>query len=192
MSRATVSARTICLVLVLVAACDRSHRYRGDGTLTDLGPTAAINRYVVDLGPIDLSRPNQRSFKMVGLPPVELTMGVRPVSVSAGCDATALGSVRVRLEVQTEAGAVVVAEEAPLSAWVSASDLVYRRGAAHQGPAGGDAVKYVRTGMRASGGWGTYFTPRSSGIYLAQFTVLDARGASDCESRLVLLGGGWK
>jgi hypothetical protein len=192
MSRARALVRTTCLASVLLTACDQSHRYQGDGTLTDFGPTAAINRYVVDLGPIDLSHPNQRSYKMRGLPPVEMTMGFRQVSVSTGCDAAALASIRVRLNVQEEDNAVVVAEEGPLSAWISSTDLVYKAGAEHEEPTGGGATHFVRTGTRASGGWGTYFTPRSSTIYVARFTVLDSRGASDCGSRLVLLGGGWK
>jgi hypothetical protein len=178
--------------LLLTVACDRSPSYHGDGTLTDMGPSAAHERYVVDLGAVDLSGPNRRSFKMVGLPRVEFTMGLRQVNVAAGCDAAALDSVRVRLDVSSQDSAIVVAEEGPLSTWVKSSSLVYRRGAERQEPEAGGAVKYVPTGVRASGGWGTYFTPRTSAAYLATFAVLDAHGARGCESRLVGIGGGWK
>jgi hypothetical protein len=192
MPRTTVALLALLLAFLPVAACDRSHGYRGDGTFTDFGPTAAHERYVLDLGPIDLSRPNRQSFKMIGLPPAEFTMGLREVNVSAGCDVTALASISVRLDLQVEDGAVVIAEQAPLSEWVSSPDLLYRRGQDRREAVGGGAVRFVPIGIRASGGWGTYFTPMSSGTYLARFTVLDARGASGCESRLVLLGGGWK
>jgi hypothetical protein len=106
----------VVLALLATTACDRPPGYQGDGTLTDFGPATAHERYVIDLGSIDLSRPNRRSFKMPGLPQEEFTMGLRQVNVSAGCDATALGSIRVRLGVRTDDGAVIVAEEAPLSA----------------------------------------------------------------------------
>ena len=189
-ARANVPIR--CATLFLMVACDRSPTYHGDGVFTDMGPEAAHERYVVDLGAIDLSKPNRRPFKVVGLPSVEFTMGLRQVNVSVGCDAAALDAVRVRLDVQTEDGAIVVAEEGPFSIWVHSSSLVYRRGAERQEPEAGGAVKYVPTGVRASGGWGTYFTPRTSATYLATFEVLDSPGAAGCESRLVLIGGGWK
>jgi hypothetical protein len=129
---------------------------------------------------------------MRGLPQAEFTVGLRQVNVSAGCDRAALGSVRVRLDMRTDDGAVVVAEEAPLNAWVSSPDLVYRRGAEREDPKAGGAFELVRTGVRASRGWGTYFTPERAATYLAQFEVLDAHGVAGCESRLMLLGGGWK
>ena len=182
----------VCVASLQVVACDRSPGYRGDGTLTDFGPSTAHGRYAIDLGPIDLSRPNQRSYKMLGLPQVEFTMGLRQVNVSARCDAAALGSVRVRLGVRSDDGVVIVTEDAPLSAWVVSPDLMYRRGAEHEEPKAGGAFELVRSGVRASGGWGTYFTPQRTATYLAQLEVLDAHGLSGCESRLVLLGGGWK
>ena len=190
--RASVLVPAICVALLPIASCDRSHGYRGDGTFRDFGPATAIDRYVVDLGPIDLSRPNQRSFRLLGLPGVEFTMGLRQVNVSARCDAAALSSVRVRLEVKTGDGALVIAEDGPLSTWVNSPQLVYRRGVELEKPEAGGAFQLVRTGVRASGGWGTYFTPRSSAPYFAEFDVVDAQGASGCESRIVLLGGGWK
>jgi hypothetical protein len=183
---------TICVAALLLVACDSSPSYRGDGTLSDMGLGAAHERYVVDLGPIDLSKPGHRSFKFAGLPSVEFTIGLRSVNVLGGCGASALSAVGIRLRVQTENGAIVVDEEAPLSAWVASSSLVYRRGAERQEPRTGGAVEFVRTGVRTSGGWGTYFTPQSATTYVTNFEVLTARGASGCESRLVLLGGGWK
>jgi hypothetical protein len=130
---------------------------------------------------------------MLGLPSTEFTIGLEHVDVSAGCDAVALGAERVRIEVTTGDGAVVVAEEAPLNAWVSSSSLVYRRGVELQEPAGDDGVyRLVRSGTRASGGWGTYFTPSSWKTYVVRLEVLDPHGTSGCESRLAMLGGGWK
>jgi hypothetical protein len=190
--RQTIVSKAVALaVSLLLAACDGDH-YSGDGTLTDAGLGAAHNRYVVDLGPVSLSSLNSHSFRLTGLPATEFTIGLRPINVLAGCDASGLNSTKIRLDVRTGDGQVVISEEEPLSAWVTSSDLVYRRGTEREEPKAGGAVKSVQTGVRASGGWGTYFTPRTSATYLATFEVLDAHGTSDCESRLVLLGGGWK
>jgi len=119
-------------------------------------------------------------------------MGLRPINVSSGCNATLLNTVTIRVHVQDEHGAVVVDEQGPLGAWTTSSDLVYRRGTENQEPIPGGAVKLVRIGVRSSGGWGTYFTPQPAETYLAGLEVLNTHGASGCESRLVLLGGGWK
>jgi len=168
------------------------HPIKGDGKFTDFGPLTAIDRYLVDLGPIDLSRANKRSFRMLGLPSTELVIGLRQVNVSAGCDAAALAAERIRIDVTTSDGVAVVSEEAPLSAWVTSSSVVYRRGVELQEPAGEGVVRMVRTGVRPFGGWGTYFTPSSFETYAARLEVFDAQGVSGCESRLVVVGGGWK
>ena len=188
--RARIIAFAICTAALQTSAC--SPRYSGDGTFTDFGPATAHERYLIDLGPIDLTRANKRSFRMLGLPSSELTIGLRQANVSAGCDAVALGAERVRLNVSTSEGAIVVSEDAPLNGWTSSSGLVYRRGFEREEPAGAGSVQLVRVGVRASGGWGTYFTPNPRKTYVATFEVLDARGVSGCQSRLVALGGGWK
>jgi hypothetical protein len=192
MNHGSIKVPIVCIAALLVVACDQSSGYRGFGAFTDNGAATANERYVVDFGPVDLGKPGYKAFKMAGLPSVEFTMGLRPVGVSAGCDAAALNSVSVRLEVKTEDGAVVMAEEGPFKTWVTSSSLVYRRGAEHQEPKSGGAVERVRSDVHASQGWGTYFTPQGSATYRAKFNVLETNGASNCQSRLVLLSGGWK
>jgi hypothetical protein len=172
-----------------MAACDRSRNYHGDGTLTDMGPGTASARYVVDLGQIDLGEAGRQDFKLVGLPSVEFTAGLRP-AYGSGCDAYL--STNVRLTVKDENGEVVIDEEGPLSSWTSSSGLIYRRGAERREPRSQGTVELVRTGVRSAGGWGTYFTPRTATTYLADFEVLGSQGKTSCLSRLVLLGGGWK
>ena len=191
MRNAIVKVPATCVALLLMVACDQSG-YRGYGEFTDKGAGTAHERYTVDFGPIDLSKPNHKAFRMVGLPSVEFTMGIRPVNVSSGCDAGALSAISIRLEVQTENGAIVMHQEGPLSTWVTSSSLVYRRGIENQVPKSGGVFELVRTDVLAADGWGTYFTPQSSATYFAKFDVLEAKGASSCESRLVLIGGGWK
>jgi hypothetical protein len=188
--RAPIKALVAYVAALQVTAC--APQYSGDGTFTDFGPLSAHERYLVDLGPVDLSRSNERTFRMLGLPSTELTVGLRQVNVSAGCDAAALAAERVRIAVVGGDDAGAVSEEAPLGAWVHSPDLVYRRGAERQEPLGDGSVRLVRVGIRAYSGWGTYFTPKPGQTYIATFEVLDAAGTAGCESRLVLLGGGWK
>jgi hypothetical protein len=188
--RAQISALLVCAAALQATAC--APHYSGDGTFTDFGPLTANGRYLIDLGPVDLSRPNTRSFRMRGLPSTEFTIGLRQVNVSAGCDGTALGAERVRLGVNAGDGTVVVSEDAPLNAWTTSPALVYRRGVERQEPLGNGTVRLVQVGTRAFGGWGTYFRPNPFETFIATFEVLEARSVSGCGSRLVLLGGGWK
>ena len=189
MHHARIARVLILATSFLLAACEH---YRGNGILTDAGVGTAGFRYVVDLGAVSLSNPNRRSFKMVGLPATEFTIGLRPVNVSTGCDASSLYSTRVRLNIQADDGSVVVAEEGPLSTWITSSNLVYKRGTEREEPKAGGVFELIRSGVRASGGWGTYFTPQTSVTYVAKFDVLETHGTTGCDSHLILLGGGWK
>lgn len=177
-----------CVASLLAVACDSSG-YQGYGEFKDNGAGATQERYVVDFGSVDLGKSSRKSFKMAGLPSVEFTMGLRPVSTSSGCDAAALNAVNVRIEVHTGDGIIVMAEEGPLSTWVTSPNLVYRRGAEQGDRKSGDASAPARSGVLPSGGWGTYFTPQSSTTYSVNFRVLEAKGASSCQSRLVLVSG---
>jgi hypothetical protein len=180
-----------CLASLLAGACDWPG-YHGFGEFTDNGAGATQERYVVDFGPVDLGKSSRKSFKMAGLPPVEFTMGLRPVSPSSGCDAATLSAINVRVEMHTGDGILVMAEEGPLSTWVTSTNLIYRRGAEQGDGKTGDASARVRSGVLPSGGWGTYFTPQTSTTYLVNFRVLGVKGAPGCESRLVLVSAGGK
>jgi hypothetical protein len=188
MSTAHIFTAFILSTSLVLCACDH---YRGDGTLSDAGIGTADERYTVDLGVVTLGSLSQQSFNMAGLPPTEFTMGIRPIYVSAGCDATALSSTRIRLDVHAEDGSVVISEEGPLSTWTTSRSLIYRRGTERQEPKADGVFELIRTGVRASGGWGTYFTPHRGDKYSAQFGVLEAHSMG-CKSHLVLIGGGWK
>jgi len=98
----------------------------------------------------------------------------------------------VHAGIQGSDGAAIVDEQGRLGTWTASSNLLYRRGRERQEPESDGAVKLVREGVHGSGGWGTYFTPKRAATYVASFDVIDAPGTSGCESRLVLLGGGWK
>lgn len=192
MRHASINIFVACAIALLVTACDLSTGYRGYGTFSDMGAGATTERYAVDFGPVDLGKASEKTFKMAGLPPVEFTMGLRPVKASTTCDAAAVNTVSVRIDVEIEDGAVVMAEEGPLSTWITSSDIIYRRGAEQQAPDAGNPPRHARTGELAAQGWGTSFTPQSTARYIVKFHVLAGTSAPHCESRLVLLSSGWK
>jgi hypothetical protein len=61
-------ASTLAVSVMSLSGCYRVSQYSGDGQLTDNGRFAATDRYVLDLGPIDLTRPGMRTFRLSGLP----------------------------------------------------------------------------------------------------------------------------
>lgn len=191
MRSTSIKLSIACVASLLAVACDSSG-YHGYGEFKDNGAGATQERYVVDFGPVDLGKASRKSFKVAGLPPVEFAMGLRPVSTSTGCDAAALKAVNVRIEMHGGDGIIVMAEEGPLSTWVTSSNLIYRRGAEQGDKASGDASGPARSGVLPSGGWGTYFTPQDSTTYLVNFRVLEAKGVAGCGSRLVLVSTGRK
>ena len=190
MRRSALKFASVCLASLLTVACGSG--YRGYGEFTDNGAGAATERYVVDFGKVDLGKPNQKAFRMAGLPHVEFTMGLRRSNFAAGCDAAALAKVTIKVEVQSEEGAVVIDEEAPLGSWAASAGLFYRRGAERAEASSEGVSRLVRNNVHTAQGWGSYFTPESSATYLAKFYVRDTDGTAGCESRLVLLSGGWK
>ena len=179
----------VCCASLLAMSC--SSGYRGYGEFTDNGEGAATERYVVDFGKVDLGKPNQKAFRMAGLPHAEFTMGLRP-AMSPACDKPALDKVVIELEVQAEDGSVVIHEAGALSSWTTSTAIVYRHGAERAESLSDGATRSVRVDVHAAQGWGTYFTPDSNATYLAKFYVRDTEGMAGCETRLVLIGGGWK
>jgi hypothetical protein len=54
----------LILVTFLLSSCFASSKYSGDGTLTDHGVFAAVDRFVLDLGSVDLSSKNEHEFSL--------------------------------------------------------------------------------------------------------------------------------
>ena len=188
--------------LCLVGGCEQS-RYQGDGTLSDAGPFAANDRYVLDLGPFDMSRPNQKSYEMSGLPETEFTVGIDVTSVGPRqtpiYDEKPL-SVSVTLRLTNERGETVISQTKRLNTWTwsgaigrSEKSFVYLRGEAREIALGGGTTTYKNIGVAADGGWGTYFTPRSNGRYrLYVATLTTEPNASSFNARILAESGGWK
>ena len=180
-----------------------SSRPVGDGILTDLGPAESNYQFVIDLGYVDLLRSNHISYTLRDLPEVEFALGFMVYSFSDSHEAiydqkplyATLGIHLVDAE-----GRAVIEEHAPASSWIwsgSSGDLlssfIYRRGRHVEEPLGGGGVSLKRVGIKASEGWGTYFTPLPSESYVLTVDIQDPTTTPrHVTAELKALGGGWK
>jgi hypothetical protein len=171
------------VLLLTIAGCDGSASYRGDGNLVDRGFSTAHERYVLDLGAVDLGARARREYKLSGLPGEEFTLGLRTQSTRTPdgkslFDAKPLKA-RVKLELTSERTGKVVAIEDDLRSWTwnEARDLyvfLYGRGDKHQPSS-------------------TSFTPKSWESYRLSLEVLTPDpSASQYGFSLMAVGGGWK
>jgi hypothetical protein len=174
----------------------------GDGRLTDIGPDAASARYVVDLGPVDLSTPGKMTYQVSGLPRDEFTVGLQIHAADTSIRVKDSGPLDtlVTLTMSNEASELIVEERGPLRtwAWTYGTDrpheaFVYRSGRAEQVPIDAKIHTYRLLDVKADGGWGTYFKPRRRGRYTVTLQVEPgSEHAVPVEARLRMRGGGWK
>jgi len=192
----------------------------GDAVLTDDGPRSAVDRYVIDLGPINLSVPGARVYTVRRLPDIRFTLGLQlwtTASEAAQRDvqgralrgedvrgrdfmnigesikaATPLDTV-IGIRVVDEGDQLVIEEEARLSDWVwsgSARAFVYRRGRGDWVPAAQERSTYRGIDVKVDEGWGTYFTPHTRGVYRITLTIAPRVAPSDELSTRLIATGG--
>jgi hypothetical protein len=108
----------VAVVLLQLGGCAKQATYSGDGRLIDHGLTAADNRYVVEVGPVDLSRAGSVRFTLAGLPRTYFAVGLEvPGGVDRGSAANAATPADVSLEVTQEGYGMVALITAPLRDW---------------------------------------------------------------------------
>lgn len=189
-------AASIAGTSLLLLAC--TAEYTGDGTFVDHGAMTARERYVLDLGPVELTQLSQYRYRLVGLPDEEMVVGIEVIEAEPNIDTRPNHPARVRLKVEARDGPVVLLEEAPMNSWVWSYGLrdpksfYYRTGEAREIPVRTGVMTYQRIGQRADAGWGTYFTPRKGATYLLTLDVLASDSAPSRPARLKVVGGGWK
>ncbi len=199
-SHHVVIDRTLTLVAcaILFSACATSN-FQGDGKLVDHGLFAAKDRYVLDLGPVDLARTGKYAYTMSNLPEVTFVIGLEIVEAEAnrstGNRPPHAG--RVRLLLETSDHEIVVDEDNALRSWVWSfgvgdfESFLYRRGDAYSVSEKDGTSHGVHVGVRKDEGWGTFFLPRPDIKYQLTLEVLEAQ-AQPRPTRLLLKGGGWK
>jgi hypothetical protein len=148
-------------------------QYAGDGRLTDKGPSAATDRYVLDLGQVSLKAPTSATFKMKNLPKTEFVVGIELRSPTKLDQASVNSMVGVTL---LEDGKAIISKEAKLSEWTWSIHSP-----------GNYAFIYGREQPS------TYFTPIHGKNYELALRVKEPdRGNANYTAALVAKSDGWK
>ena len=195
-----IDVRNLVAALLLAAtssACLAPARYSGDGYLVDNGRMNYSNRYNVHLGEVDLAIPGVVEYRLSGLPRATFVAGIEVeesdnLAVS-GREPT--HRVAVRIEVHSNDGQEVIFEEGPLSTWVRSFAIaeghrarLYRRGSSRDVSLPNGNTASERLGVKASGGWGTYFTVERSAEYVLRVSVIESELPATFPAKITLLG----
>ena len=172
--------RRLCALVGMAIAlftlgCDSVAQYSGDGKLVDNGPTAATDRYVLDLGSVSLRKPSSTTFKLKNLPKENFVVGLelRAAKGSKLDQSTITAVIEVSLK---QNGIPLITREAQLSEWTWSVPA-----------AGNQAFVYGRE--RPS----TYFDSVPGKDYELTFRVQQPdRGSANYTASLVAKSGGWK
>ena len=181
--------------LALAAGCAHALFYTGDGRFVDNGFLAYSRRFEIDLGPVDLSTAGRYTYRLGGLPRAEFVVSLQVIedkrnTTDKAPDYPAL----VHVQLRDQNGDTVFDERAPLNAWVRSYGLpdntseLHRRGRSVEVALPGGGSKQQRTGVKVSGGWGTYFHSERLATYTLTVDVSEA--ALGRPSRLWLTGWG--
>jgi aminoglycoside 6'-N-acetyltransferase len=192
-ARRLVTCAALFVAAMLAAGAPLAHE--GDGAFADNGAHAPHSRYVLDLGPVDLGKPGRHEYRFGHLPGTEFAIGLRLAPRRGKSGAPPAVAVRVTLE--NEKDELVVHAEGRLADWLwsEADDawFVYQRGQQTHVAVAPRATRPQRIGLRADGGWGTYFTPRTGARYRLVIDVARADAEErPAGARLLAVAGGWK
>jgi hypothetical protein len=181
-----------------------SQRYKGDGVLTDKGPMAAIDRYVLDLGKIQLNRKGEYSYFISNLPQEEMTVGLGITDDVSFTDnlkdkLKVKFPITIKIKLTNGEGKIVINEEGALHDWVwdfisgTNYHFVYKPGQVTEIKTGENSTYSRPTGVKADAGWGTYFTPRKRESYKLTVAVFPTGNARIARmANVQVKGGGWK
>jgi hypothetical protein len=167
----------IVMIAILSFCYSKSH-YSGDGKLIDNGSLAATDRYVLDLGVVELNKKGIYTFKLKNLPTVNFVIGIK-IQVSPKHQSV-LETKNVKpiisLELLNPQNVQVIHNQSSLDTWtwsvkgMGNTAFVYRR----EFPS-------------------TYFTPAPDGLYNLRIVIVRP-DSSDMKytARLQAKSGGWK
>lgn len=168
----------ILLIASVVAGCNGVSQYDGDGVLVDQGRFAATDRYVLELGTVNLGQSNVISYRISGLPEANYVVGFEvPMEVTPDNTRNiGLQYPIVSVSLRGSKGQIVFASEGRLDHWTWAV------------PAEGEYV-FVYDRDRNP----TYFDVLSGGDQEFQLVVqIQGNGQSDIQARILAKSGGWK
>ena len=148
--------------------------YTGDGNFTDYGRKAAIMRFLLDLGEVDLKEASVQTHELKGLPAVKFVCYLRvdhPLLLSGKPNDFKAGDLVVEMSLEDQDGTEVFSEKTPLKSWTWSGSV--------------GAPKSDLYTLK------TMFTPEKSKSY--KITLKLGKGNLEAPTgRFLLMGGGWK
>lgn len=187
----------ILISLVLCTSCSNQGQYTGDGRFDDFD-FLATERYILDLGQINLLSQETYVFTLSGLPNEEFIIGLEIIGSSQEerhiLDTKSINPL-IQIVLTDESGKLVIKRKEYLKDWVwsgalnnNSRSFVYYRGERIE-----DSNPIQRTGFLTDGGWGTYFTPQKNTLYKLRLEIIEAdTGSRPYTVTLKAKGGGWK
>ena len=167
----------LCPFVFLVSGCDKAFWYDGDGKLTDHGFWEAMDRFELDLGPIDLTQEGRYLFEVDELPREDFTLGLEvdcPVSFSTCIREHPLDAV-VSVYLHDEWNRGLVFTKLNLQDWTWSGS--------------GREAMFLYRGQHPS----TLFVPTRDSRFRIEIVVIEPdTSAAEFSPRLKLTGGGWK
>lgn len=168
-----------CLIAVALTSCCIPRSYEGDGDFSDLCGTSewsfwGRSRYALDLGPLDLSRTNSRTFHVGTLPASRMWFAGIDVDVRSPLpEGVALDTAVIELQLTNDRGQRVLDVKAPASSWIwehAEEDgrdpaFLYMGGEKRDVRTADGNWRPEPLGVLAEGGWGTYFDPERGSKY---------------------------
>ncbi|MDA0722869.1 MAG: hypothetical protein O3A82_02810 [Verrucomicrobia bacterium] len=148
--------------------------YTGDGNFTDYGRKSGIQRFVLDLGEVDLKEASVRKYELKGLPDVNYVCYLRvdhPLPITGRPKDFKAGDMIVETSLEDQNGTEVFSEKAPLKNWKWSGSV---------GSLKSDL--YTRK---------TMFTPEKGQNYSISLKISEGNLQAP-KVQLLLMGGGWK
>jgi hypothetical protein len=180
---------------IAVVGCSHAPFYTGDGHFTDNGIWAYSRQYVIDLGPVDLSKLGKYTYQLSGLPHATFNVAIHVEEEEQNqWNVRPKHPATVRMELRTTQGELVILEESSLDSWVRGYGVhnniseLYVRGKARDIPLPRGGARPEPLGVKASGGWGTYFDSDEDQTYVLKLDILDS--TMKRPARLVVVGWG--
>ena len=149
--------------------------YSGDGRMIDNGPLAATERYILNLGGVNLGKRGLSTFRMKNLPSVKFNCGI---ALPFPPDARQKGwtGAIIAIRILDENGQIAWQASGPLQNWPWAT----RR----------DSTEVIAYAPDPTVG---YFLPKEQSTYQVQFEVLtEDTSVSNLKASIELKSGGWK
>lgn len=176
----------------------------GRAVMTDNGPACGTDRYIIPIGPVNLSIPGQFKAQLERLPAVVFTIGIMVhndeeksiMNLNSLIDSKPITTI-IDIRMANERNETVIQECKPLNEWIWSGPydegvFVYLAGNEREIPVSNGVSHIEFVGKKADQGWGTYFIPRRSGEYFLEIKASGAQPGEGFQLSFELKGGGWK